>query len=557
MKGKRIATVFLCLLAVAAVAAACVLVPRFLGRAGEPQESAVSGVTVEALPLSGDPVELTYHRGLVRVDSIRAGLDTYSFEAFLYDPLAERVLSRVTLPEGTWERGCTDCGFYAADMHGHEVHIYDSDGSSRKMTVAPGETRPLLFCALSAQERYFAFSVDGVQLTVQDLTKGSQWVLSLESPLREARTFEGAALHAVTVDGQLLTVDVESGESRLLVEDQRITDFSADYGLGRTDFNFLVADEDACKYIPFTLVGEVVVSLQEHGFVTAALQKSGDVLRVYDLSQRRVSVYRANGTVTAACPLEDGRLLAVVGSAQETQQLRLYTAEDSRALAVYSSDRVEMPAVEDTAADCEPSPEAVLLENVPLIHQFPRFPTGCESVSAVMALQYAGESVSVDAFIDNYLPRSSHFYMTDGIRYGPSPYEYFIGDPRSSASYGCMAPVIHRALTAYFGATERVKDTTGTSLDALCEQYIDKGTPVLVWATIKMLETNPVNTWYMADGQRFAWPGNEHCMLLVGYDNEYYYFNDPYAGDLVRYTRQRTEDRYAELGWQSLVILKD
>ena len=44
-------------------------------------------------------------------------------------------------------------------------------------------------------------------------------------------------------------------------------------------------------------------------------------------------------------------------------------------------------------------------------------------------------------------------------------------------------------------------------------------------------------------------------MLLVGYDEESYYFNDPYSGALVSFTKELTADRYAELGKQSLVIL--
>ena len=31
-------------------------------------------------------------------------------------------------------------------------------------------------------------------------------------------------------------------------------------------------------------------------------------------------------------------------------------------------------------------------------------------------------------------------------------------------------------------------------------------------------------------GEKFQWRGNEHCLLLVGYDDEKdgYYFNDPW-----------------------------
>ena len=119
-----------------------------------------------------------------------------------------------------------------------------------------------------------------------------------------------------------------------------------------------------------------------------------------------------------------------------------------------------------------------------------------------------------------------------------------------------MASVIEKAICNYFGNSDRVRNTTGTELSALCSEYIDNDIPVMVWATINMLETDPKNSWYLSDGKRFSWPGNEHCMVLIGYDSESYYFNDPYTGKTVKYNKETTNDRYAELGKQSVVVLK-
>lgn len=195
-----------------------------------------------------------------------------------------------------------------------------------------------------------------------------------------------------------------------------------------------------------------------------------------------------------------------------------------------------------------------VLIDVPTIHQYPEYPTGCESVATVMALRYAGETTSVANFIDNYLECSSNFYWSEGEFYGPSPYEYFLGDPRSENSYGCMAPVIKKALIRYFGSDDRVADTTGTALSALCKSYIDNGMPVIVWASIGMSQISDGRSWILPDGTIFAWPNNEHCLLLVGYDANKYYFNDPYTGKVVGYTRSVVEQRYERLGKQSLVI---
>ena len=173
-----------------------------------------------------------------------------------------------------------------------------------------------------------------------------------------------------------------------------------------------------------------------------------------------------------------------------------------------------------------------------------------------MLLNYWGETITVDSFIDDYLPKSTNFYTKNGIYYGPSPYEYFIGDPRTEQSYGCMAPVIQHAMDTYYGDNSPVRNVTGLSLEELCRRYIDNDQPVLVWVTIGMVETYLGTSWHLEDGSVFSWPVNEHCMMLVGYDKNYYYFNDPYTGKLKKYAHWICEDRYNKLGKQALTIVK-
>lgn len=197
-----------------------------------------------------------------------------------------------------------------------------------------------------------------------------------------------------------------------------------------------------------------------------------------------------------------------------------------------------------------------LIQNVPLICQFPEFPSGCESVASVMALQYADEKISVTRFIDTYL-RMGAVYRDDGVLYGPDPYERFVGDPRSQYALGCYAPVIENALTRYFGDAARVKNTTGETLGNLCEQYVSRDIPVLLWVSIYMKDTGQGNVWYTEDGKRFQWTTNEHCMLLVGYDKDGYYFNDPYSGKQLYYDKTLSARRYDTFGKQSLVVLPE
>ena len=80
------------------------------------------------------------------------------------------------------------------------------------------------------------------------------------------------------------------------------------------------------------------------------------------------------------------------------------------------------------------------------------------------------------------------------------------------------------------GAADRfeVLDVSGETAAQLC-RFIDEGMPVVFWAT---LDFTPVpeerDHWLLADGTDFAWKCHEHCLLLVGYDEENYWFNDPW-----------------------------
>ena len=95
------------------------------------------------------------------------------------------------------------------------------------------------------------------------------------------------------------------------------------------------------------------------------------------------------------------------------------------------------------------------------------------------------------------------------------------------------------------------------SLPDICSLYIDYGTPVMIWATINMAPSFvlPENSWYVNDTDEvFSWISNEHCLVLVGYDENFYYFNDPLRDDIAAYGRALAEQRYAELGCQALCI---
>lgn len=200
--------------------------------------------------------------------------------------------------------------------------------------------------------------------------------------------------------------------------------------------------------------------------------------------------------------------------------------------------------------------EQYKLISVPYISQAGGYPTGCEIVSASMLLQYYEYNVSVDEFIDNYL-ENSFLEEVNGDLYGPNPNEVFVGDPRSVYSYGCYAPVIVNSLNKILDGEHLAKNTTGSEFNELIENYIDREIPVLVWTSINLLPTSAGTQWYIREsGDKFQWINNEHCMVLVGYDEDKYYFNDPYDDNgVVGHDKELVEERFKELGNQSVVIL--
>ncbi len=211
------------------------------------------------------------------------------------------------------------------------------------------------------------------------------------------------------------------------------------------------------------------------------------------------------------------------------------------------------------AAPSFPEEKTVLLD-VPCLDQRDKYPTGCESVSAVMVLRYFGADLTVDRFIDGYLPLGSAPAWNDGGEYvGCDPRKAFPGDPRQESGWGCYAPVIRDALERLFSDRPdwglSVKDLTGLSLDELCGEYVDQGLPVLVWGTIGMEEPCVSDTFLLeGTGESFQWIYPMHCLVLVGYDGENYFFNDPMEGKGIAYPRDKVERAYEGLGKQALAV---
>lgn len=198
-------------------------------------------------------------------------------------------------------------------------------------------------------------------------------------------------------------------------------------------------------------------------------------------------------------------------------------------------------AQSETEPQTETEPETAVLQEEPLygfisfvsehvldidaVLQMPDYPTGCETVSLSMALNYfTGEQVNIDILIDDYLPMDDYDF-TQG----------FIGNPRSSDGGGCFPSVIVKCANKFLDDNHislTAEDVSGITVNKIFAT-IDAGFPVLMWTTMHLEEPQHTNHVVQHDGITYQWYISEHCVLVKGYDSEKNVFiiNDPLEGE--------------------------
>lgn len=195
-----------------------------------------------------------------------------------------------------------------------------------------------------------------------------------------------------------------------------------------------------------------------------------------------------------------------------------------------------------------------IIENVPHYTQFNQYLTACESLAAVSVLRYYGIDMTPERFVDGFLPIADYPDTgEDGELHGESPWDYFIGDPMQANGFGCYSGALVRGIN-------KLRDGLAVklryqSLDKLCTDYIDKGQPVIIWATMYMARPQDSIKWYLPNGRLFKFKAPEHALVLVGYDDKYYYFSDSLQYEsVVAYGKEMTDNAYRGMLLQAVVI---
>lgn len=213
--------------------------------------------------------------------------------------------------------------------------------------------------------------------------------------------------------------------------------------------------------------------------------------------------------------------------------------------------------VSDAAAD------SFMIQNVHVIEQ-KELKAGCETYACTMLLQILGFQVDEFTIADNYL--DCHYVYTDdeGNKYGPDMHSGFAGT--AYGGWGVYAPAMAKSMNRYLSDQKsklKAYDQKDVPLETLCEEYVSKGVPVMVWATTDMDEPYVFDKWivnYVDEnaeakmGDEVPWYMHEHCLVLIGYDKTNYIFADSTHGKISTFEKSLVAKRYEQMGKQTIVV---
>lgn len=203
------------------------------------------------------------------------------------------------------------------------------------------------------------------------------------------------------------------------------------------------------------------------------------------------------------------------------------------------------------------------ISGVPVIVQ-DNLKAACETYACTMLLQSYGFDIDEYEFVDNYLVTKPVYYGADGTLYGPDMNSAYAGDIYTG--YGINAPGMAKFMNNYIKSTGSklvAYPLSNVPLEDLCKEYILNDVPVMVWATTYMYEPYVMADWVVdyADkdstvkvGDTVSWQMHEHCMVLIGFDAENYYFCDSVSGEVSAYDKSTSEKRYSQIGMQAIVV---
>lgn len=197
------------------------------------------------------------------------------------------------------------------------------------------------------------------------------------------------------------------------------------------------------------------------------------------------------------------------------------------------------------------------IKNIPQYVSFENDPallTGCETTSVSIVLSF---------LLKRRVTKNETALLMPKKPIGKCNYwENFVGNIENG--FGCMSDVVIKTIHNFFDKNElknyKVINLTGIKFDHLLK-LIDKDIPVIIWATMGndegMFFRKTASTKWIVDGKNLWWNGNEHCMVLAGYDlkNNTAFLCDPEKNDETIRTRKLDELRSRFMSFYSQAVI--
>ncbi|MET3698169.1 uncharacterized protein YvpB [Bacillus oleivorans] len=169
-----------------------------------------------------------------------------------------------------------------------------------------------------------------------------------------------------------------------------------------------------------------------------------------------------------------------------------------------------------------------MMVDVPLIKQNPELKFGCEVTSTAMLLQYAGVPVNKMELYKQVKKDPDPLVERNGniISWG-NPADGFVGDMTGKKKgYAVFDQPIEDLVNQYLDG--KAINFTNQPFSSLLT-HVGKGFPIVIWTTGDYKLPNRWESWEH-QGKTIKTPLDLHVVVLVGYDQEYVYLNDPLSG---------------------------
>lgn len=197
--------------------------------------------------------------------------------------------------------------------------------------------------------------------------------------------------------------------------------------------------------------------------------------------------------------------------------------------------------------------DKIIIDGVPHISQLPELQRGCEVTSLTMLLQSQGiaaDKITLAKQIHKLPFRDANYVRSN-------PYDGFVGDiyTFSKSGYGVYHGPVAKLAEEYLPG--KINDVTGQTIESVYS-LIDSGSPVWVItnSTFAPLPESEFTVWDTNTG-KVKITYSEHSVLIVGYDGQSVYINDPLADSGYKTVpRIAFEQAWVQMGSQAIGVKK-